>query len=203
MTPFRVVVADPPWSFGDALTMSAVRRGAESHYATLPLSELCALPVASCCEPDAVLVLWRPSSLARDALTLMDAWGFRQTQEVVWYKASPESVAFGMGRLFRAAKEVAFVGVRGSPYAHLRDRAVRDVFVHPRLPHSQKPEVVQDALDAMFPEGERLELFARRVRPRWCCVGLESPATAGLDMREVLPEFARRIRDASFMRAHS
>jgi N6-adenosine-specific RNA methylase IME4 len=193
-----VIVADPPWSFGDKLTMSDVKRGAESHYATLSLDDLRALPVGACADTDAVLVLWRPSSLAREALSLMDAWGFRQTQEIVWYKVSAEDVAaFGMGRLFRASKEVAFVGVNGSPYGNLRNRSIRDVFAHPRLPHSAKPETVQDALETMFPDGERLELFARRQRDRWTCIGNEAPSTLGLDVRDVLPTVAARIRDAA------
>lgn len=32
---YRVIVADPPWSFGDRLQMSGVKRGAESNYSTL------------------------------------------------------------------------------------------------------------------------------------------------------------------------
>ena len=100
---------------------------------------------------------------------------------------------FGLGRLARAAKEVAAVGVRGSPYRHLRDRATRDVFEAPALAYSVKTEVVQDALERMFPDGPYLELFARRARTRWFCAGNESPATLGQDLRDVVPALARKI----------
>lgn len=187
--PFRVVAADPAWRFGDRLRMSKVRRGADAQYATMTVDEIAALPVPELVDDDAVLLLWRPSSFAAAGLRVLDAWGFRQVQEVVWYKVRPSGVpGFGMGRLFRAAKEVAFVGARGSLYRHLQRRNVRDVFVAPPLPHSRKPECVQDALDTMFPEGARLELFARRDRPGWACVGNETPSTFGRDLREVLAE---------------
>lgn len=195
MKPFDVIAADPAWSFGDRLTMSDVKRGAASQYPVLDADAIRDLPVRALAAPDAVLLLWVPASLLHTGMSVMDAWGFRQTQVVVWYKADPRNdrIAFGMGRLFRSTKELALVGVRGSPYRSVADRAVRDVFVHPRLPHSQKPEAVQDALDRMFPTAHRLELFARRARPGWECVGLDAPDTAGQDIRDVLPSMARLV----------
>lgn len=95
-------------------------------------------------------------------------------------------LAFGNGRIARAAKEVFLVGVRGRAYRYLRDKSTRDVFFAAVGTHSQKPECFQDALDRMFPEGERLELFARRPRPGWACVGNEAPATPGEDIRDTL-----------------
>ena len=99
-------------------------------------------------------------------------------------------LAFGMGRLARAAKESCLIGVRGSPYKHLANRSQRDVFFAPAGKHSEKPEALQDMLDVMFPEGDRLELFARRQRDsfpdddRWVCIGNEAPATMGEDIRD-------------------
>lgn len=199
--PFRIIVADPPWTFDDRLEMSDTPRGAEANYPTLTIDDIAGLPVRALADDDAILVLWRPSSLAAEGLRVMQAWGFRQTQELVWYKATPTSIGFGMGRLFRAAKEVAFVGVRGSPYRHLQNRAVRDVFVAPRLRHSAKPELVQDALEGMFPDSAYLEIFARRARPGWTCVGNQAPETVGQDIRDVIPEMARAIRNARFLTA--
>jgi N6-adenosine-specific RNA methylase IME4 len=101
-------------------------------------------------------------------------------------------LAFGMGRLARSCKETFLVGVRGSPYKHLKNKSIRDVFFAEAGPHSQKPECVQDALDEMFPEGNRLELFARRQRGHtaheylWTCVGNEAPDTMGEDIRDSL-----------------
>jgi len=43
----------------------------------------------------------------------------------------------------------------------------------PNLRHSAKPEDLQDSLDIMFPKGNKLELFARRIRKDWVCLGDE------------------------------
>ena len=58
MTKYRVICADPPWSFEDKLRMRGtvgVRRSAEAHYATMKLADIIALPVGEIAADDAVL----------------------------------------------------------------------------------------------------------------------------------------------------
>lgn len=102
-------------------------------------------------------------------------------------------LVFGMGRLARSCKETFLVGVRGKKlYRYVKNKGIRDVFFAPAGRHSEKPECFQDALDEMFPEGNRLEMFARRAREGecftrdWTCVGNECPATPGEDIRDSL-----------------
>jgi N6-adenosine-specific RNA methylase IME4 len=95
-------------------------------------------------------------------------------------------LAFGMGRLFRQTHEVALVGVRGRIYDHLKNKSQRSVHFHPATKHSTKPEALQYMLEKMFPRAKRLEMFARRDRPGWTCVGLECPSTMGEDIRDSL-----------------
>lgn len=102
-------------------------------------------------------------------------------------------LAFGMGRLARGAMEPMLVGTRGSPYAALQDRSTRNVFLAPNRGHSIKPPEIQDALERMFPEGHRLELFARRQRPGWDCVGNEAPATLGEDVVDAIPRLGHAV----------
>ena len=54
------------------------------------------------------------------------------------------------------------------------------------MAHSQKPEQLQDSLDLMFPQWNKLELFCRRDRLNWDCIGNECPSTTGEDIRDVL-----------------
>lgn len=183
---FKIIVADPPWSFGDKLSKmkDQTQRGADSHYSTLDLPAILALPVAQIADDAALLGLWVPSSMLRDGLDVMSAWGFEQKQVWTWVKQSKSGkMACGMGRLARNATENMLVGVRGRIYADLADRSTRNVFHAPNEGHSRKPDIVQDALDRMFPTGRRLEMFARRDRPGWTCVGNEAPGTRGEDIR--------------------
>lgn len=186
---FRVVVADPPWVFNDKLKMSDVKRGAESNYATLTMDDIAALPVASWCQSDALLALWVPSSLLLGGMRVMAAWGFEQKQIYTWVKVTKNSteedpsLGFGMGRYFRGCTEHALIGTRGKVTQFVTSKSERGAEFHIGLPHSKKPEGLQEKLERMFPDGPYLELFARRPRDRWTCVGNEAPETLGQDIR--------------------
>jgi mRNA (2'-O-methyladenosine-N6-)-methyltransferase len=92
-------------------------------------------------------------------------------------------LAFGMGRLFRQTHEICLIGTRGKPYQYLKDKAQRSVHFGPVIKHSGKPEDLQDMLERMFPRVKKVELFARRDRKGWTCMGLECPSTLGEDIR--------------------
>lgn len=101
-------------------------------------------------------------------------------------------LAFGMGRLFRQTHEICLIGVRGKIYKHLTNRSQRSVHFAPNLKHSKKPEDLQDMLDCMFPgkEIKKLEIFARRSRLDWDCVGNQCPDSLGEDIRDSLVRIA-------------
>lgn len=93
-------------------------------------------------------------------------------------------LGFGMGRLWRNCHEMALVGTRGKIYKHLKNKSQRTVHFHMNEKHSKKPENLQDQLELMFPDPNlnKLEIFARRVRPGWTCIGNE--VSSGEDIRE-------------------
>ena len=93
---------------------------------------------------------------------------------------------FKMGRLFRQTHEVCLIGVRGKVYKKLQNKSQRSVHFYRVGKHSEKPEILQDRLDVMFPNAVKLEMFARRCRPGWTCVGWECPGTEKEDIRDSL-----------------
>jgi N6-adenosine-specific RNA methylase IME4 len=97
-------------------------------------------------------------------------------------------LAFGMGRLFRQTHELALIGVRGKIYNHLENKSQRSVHFFPATKHSVKPELLQDMLEKMFPKTEcnKLELFARRQKRGWYCLGNEVLMSKGEDIRKSL-----------------
>jgi N6-adenosine-specific RNA methylase IME4 len=83
-------------------------------------------------------------------------------------------LAFGMGRLFRQTHEICLIGISSNKiYKQLNNKSQRSVFFAENLKHSAKPEHLQDSLEIMFPTAHKLELFARRIRPGWTCLGNE------------------------------
>lgn len=183
MTNFRVVSADPPWPLKDKLPGPG--RGAVKHYRTMTVADICALrlpPIG----PDALLFLWRVSSMVEEAALVARAWGFRPVSEMVWEKiAADGALRIGMGRYVRLAHETCMIATRGQGRAFIKDHGVPSVFRAPRGAHSAKPEIFYDIVERLA-EGPYLELFARRERAGWTCVGdelgsrLELPLASGV-----------------------
>ncbi len=169
--PARVLVADPPWRFGDKLPGPG--RGAAKHYDTLSVEEICQfdLPPTS---PDCYLFLWRVASMQREALDVIDAWGFKLKTELVWLKRFKSGKrAFGMGRTLRGEHETCLVATLGKPT--VKNKSTRSTFEGTMGRHSEKPEEFFDLVEALC-EGPYVELFARRHRRGWQCLGDELEA---------------------------
>jgi N6-adenosine-specific RNA methylase IME4 len=166
--PFRVLVADPPWQHADRLGA----RGAAAFYPTLPTSAIAAFPLPPLTD-DAYLFLWRLSSMLPDALSVVAAWGFTVKSEIVWEKLTAKGKPwFGLGRHVRAAHETALVCTRGAPRPLVRN--IRSRFAAKVGRHSEKPEAFYDLVER-FAAGPHCDLFARRVRRGWTCIGNEVP----------------------------
>lgn len=86
-----------------------------------------------------------------------------------------ELLSFGMGRLYRQSHELCLVGINNTKiYKQLNNKSQRSIIFSSNMRHSSKPELLQDTLDKMFPNIlNKLELFARRVRTGWICIGNE------------------------------
>lgn len=196
----QCIVSDPPWDFDDQLKKmkSKVKRSAKSQYDTMLLDEICSIDVRKLADPKGcVLILWVPSSLLIDGVTVAHAWGFKIKQTYVWAKVKKkdkkrvsedlnDELAFGMGRLFRQTHEIALVCTSGkSVYPLLQNKSQRSVSCAENKGHSTKPENLQDSLDLMFPNANKVEMFARRVREGWTCLGNEID---GKDIRDAVQD---------------
>src|SRR3990170_1799677 len=95
---YQIIYADPPWEYRD-------KKGDDPHlggktYPTMTLSNICALPVISITHDDSMLFLWATMPLLKEALTVIEAWGFQYiTCAFVWVKVNPkgEGVYSGLG----------------------------------------------------------------------------------------------------------
>lgn len=184
---FAVITADPPWGFNDRLDSTGKTRGAANHYSTLTVAELCAFPLPPLAK-DAHLFLWRVSSMQQEALDVVRAWGFVVKSEIVWLKRTKYGKRhFGMGRHVRLEHEVALICTRGDG-AGIKHRGVRSTFTTELYldddgggsfeaaigRHSEKPEEFFRIVEDLTP-GPYVELFARKRRPGWTCLGNEIP----------------------------
>jgi N6-adenosine-specific RNA methylase IME4 len=170
MKPARVLLADPPWQHDDALG----KRGAAANYQVMPVDAIAryALPPLA---DDCLLLMWRLASMQEEALFVARAWGFKIKSEIVWDKLTAKgNPFFGLGRYVRASHETCLIGTRGR--VQVADRSVRSRFEAPVTEHSRKPERIHEIAEALS-EGPYVELFARRRRRGWRCIGNEISKT--------------------------
>lgn len=70
---FGTVLADPPWQFVNRTGKVAPEHRRLARYATLPTSEIAALPVTECLLETAHLYIWVPNALLPEGLQVMQA----------------------------------------------------------------------------------------------------------------------------------
>lgn len=188
--PCKLLLADPPWKFGDSLPGKT--RGASKNYQTEHVGPLVKYPLPPIAD-DAILLLWRVAAMQEEAFAVVRAWGFTVKSEIVWEKRTRDGqdapYHFGMGRYVRASHEVCLVAARGSGPSCVLNRSTRSIFQDAEehgwpwpdfgylsaarpLQHSAKPDSFYDLVERLF-VGPRVELFARKPRPGWESYGLE------------------------------
>ena len=124
MKKYKVIYADPPWAY-KVWSKKGAGRSAESHYPTMDIEAIKALPVGELADKDCALFLWITFPMLREAWGVMDAWGFTfKTVAFVWIKQCRKSDGLftGMGYWTRANAEICLLATRGRP-----KRAARDV----------------------------------------------------------------------------
>ena len=163
---FRIIYADPPWSYGN--TQPDYHTEQRDHYPVMPLSDICALPVKEWAEDNAVLFLWVTSPILEESFQVIRAWGFKYKASFVWDK-----VHHNMGHYNSVRHEFLLVCVRGSCQPDVR-KLFDSVQSIERTQHSKKPDAFYDIIETIYTSGDRLEIFARQNRKGWKSYGNQS-----------------------------
>lgn len=175
----RALVADPPWRFGDQLPGPGRGAGKQYKGGDLSTAEICTYPLPPLAR-DAWLFLWRVSAMPLEPLAVCKAWGFEPYAEIVWRKTVKDGSRpkMGMGHAVRNCHEVCIIGKRGNPKVQRLDAlSMFDAPLPPKsngkgVLHSAKPEAFFDLVESLV-RGPYVELFARRHRKGWTCIGDE------------------------------
>lgn len=184
---YRTIVADPPWEYDEGFALASGRTvnsdGVQTYrgpievrdlpYDSMSLADIRSLPVQDLAEADSRLFLWTTNRYLPDSFGVLDFWGFKYRQTLVWHKTDanmPASVAPN-------SAEFVLVGTRGSPARGTTMPSA--VIARPRdggpgtKSHSKKPECFLDFFE-MVSQPPYLELFARRQRLGWDTWGHEA-----------------------------
>lgn len=169
---YSVIYADPPWAYKN----TATRAAATDHYNTMSRSELEEMhsSVQGITDDNCVLFMWATFPTIKDALSLIEAWGFTyKTVAFVWVKENRRSggLFWGLGNWTRSNSEVCILATKGRPKRVRAD--VNSVVISPVGRHSEKPSEVRDRIVKLCGNVPRIELFARQEAEGWDCYGNE------------------------------
>lgn len=160
---FQVILADPAWEYDFSLSSS---REIDNQYKPSTLAEMARLKVPAA--DDCVLFIWATSPKLREALELIEAWGFDYKTCMVWIKDK-----IGMGYYARQKHELLLIAGKGSLHLPDENKRPESVFYADRTDHSEKPLIVYELIESMYPTFKKLEMFARMSREGWSAWGDE------------------------------
>ena len=163
---YQIIYADPPWSYNDKQNTKMLG-GAIKHYQTMSIKQLCNLPIKELTEKDAVLFIWVTSPLLEAVFEIIKAWGFKYKSSFVWDK-----ISHNMGHYNSVRHELLLIATKGKCTPQVR-KLFDSVVSEARTEHSKKPQVFRDIINTIYPNGKRIELFARQKTEGWDVWGNE------------------------------
>lgn len=185
---YRTIILDPPWPYD----RTAGQGVANKQYSLMTWRDLHALRplLHAVAAPDCAIFLWTTAPLLMEIGDAVRMWGFRYiTKSFCWVKTTRDgAIFFGIGSYTASNTEDVWLLSNGTPKRRAADVSQvvptydTEAVIAPMGRHSRKPEDVQDRIERLF-DGPYLEIFARRRRPGWTCIGNELD---GLDVRESL-----------------
>lgn len=167
---YNIIYADPPWRY----ECRGVQGAAENHYPTMTISEICDMPIKTICNKDCVLFIWATFPQLKEAIQVMEAWGFKyKTVAFVWLKQNKKGVGwfYGLGFWTRGNAEICLLGVKGKPKR--KSNRVHQFIISPLRGHSQKPDEAREKIVELMGDVPRIELFARQKASGWDVWGNE------------------------------
>tara|TARA_R100000353_G_scaffold35676_2_gene28392 strand:+ start:667 stop:1626 length:960 start_codon:yes stop_codon:yes gene_type:complete len=158
---YQVIYADPPWKYNDQQNTEKLG-GAEKHYPTMSIDELCELDIGEIADKNSILFLWTTSPLLEDTFLVINAWGFNYKSSFVWDK-----VKHNMGHYNSVRHEFLLICTRGS-YTPQNIKLFDSVqSIEKTNKHSEKPEEFREIINTLYPYSNKIELFGRKKVDDW------------------------------------
>jgi len=166
---YKIIYADPPWSYENFQGKGKAFGDASAHYKSMGLDEMAALPIPEICDDElCLLFMWATFPTLPDAMRLISAWGFEyKTAAFVWVKNRGDKLYSGLGFYTNSNAEVCFVARRGKAPFVRANRDVKQIVQAQIGAHSKKPDEVRDRIVRLVGNVPRIELFAREPAPGW------------------------------------
>lgn len=199
---YALIYADPAWSYDN----KGSRAKADNHYPTMSITDLKRLPVWDLAADDAILAMWWVPPMPLEAIQLAEAWGFKVKNMCLfsWHKLNKlaekhidtalsapwpkltatdilalvnEQTRMGLGNYTRSNVENVLVAVKGKGLPRLQ-ADIKQMVMAPIGEHSVKPAEIREALEKLYGDVKRIELFSRSDAEGWDHCGNEAPSNS-------------------------
>lgn len=156
---YEIIYADPPWKYGNS--MPAYFSEQANHYPLMTIQEICEMPIKGITAQNAALFLWVTSPILEESFEVVNSWGFEYKTSFIWDK-----IKHNMGHYSSVRHEILLLCIKGSYPLQIK-KLFDSVYSEERTEHSKKPDFYYDMIEAIYPNGDKIELFARQQRNGW------------------------------------
>jgi len=175
MKKYKVILADPPWRLvkGGKKKARPNTSGKPLDYPTMDLQEIKSLlsKFSKMGEENHVMFLWTIEKYLPQAEAIAKELGYKLHVRMVWNKVTgiPSAFTIRYGHEY-----MLYLYKIKLPKIALSERGkIHSVFTEQVKKHSQKPEISFNIIERLYPDCNKLELFARRKRVNWDAWGNE------------------------------
>lgn len=175
MKKYKIILADPPWkqSKGGKKSVRPKSSGEELDYPIISLDEIQKhlLLATENTEENSVMFLWTIDKYLHQAEEISRILGWKLHARMIWNKVTGIPAAFTV----RYGHEYLLFMYRGklTPVAKEERGKIHTVFTEQVKKHSQKPEISHKIIERLYPNTEKLEMYARNKRTGWDTWGNE------------------------------
>lgn len=172
---YQCLYIDPPWrqKRGGKKSVRPNSSGKELEYSTLTMDEIKEhIRIASeLTDDDSVLFLWTIEKYLFEAENIAKELGYKLHARMIWNKVTGIPAAFTI----RYGHEYLLYMYKGKliPVAEDERGKIHSVFTEKVKRHSQKPEEAYRIIERLYPNLNKLEMYARNERQGWDCWGDE------------------------------
>lgn len=180
---YNLIYADPPWkqSKGGKKRGHENSSGCPLDYPVCSLSEIKGhLQQADALTPgNAILFLWTIDKYLFAAQEIAESLGYKLHARMIWDKVNGIPAAFTV----RYGHEYLLYMYKGkfTPVAIEQRGKIHTVFREKSRKHSQKPDIAYRIIEQLYPDLNKIELYARTQRKGWDCWGNETNKFTGED----------------------
>lgn len=172
---YSIIYADPPWkqSKGGKKSVRKNSSGKPLDYKTISLEEIKEhlKQATSLTTENSVLFLWTIDKYLFEAQKIAEELGYKLHARMIWNKVTGIPAAFTI----RYGHEYLLYMYKGKllPVEKEERGRIHSVFTEQVKKHSQKPNIAYEIIERLYPNKNKIELYARNHRENWDCWGNE------------------------------